>query len=180
MKAMLKNVRLSYVRVFEAAQVNGVGEANYSVCILIPKESETAERLKLAIAEAASEMAIKFPKLKGNLPKVWNNPLRDGDAEKDGAEYQGMYFINAKRKEKQGAPIVIDGMKQYITSKDEMYSGCYGNVAVSLYPYEFTGKYGVGVGLNGIQKTKDGERLDGGTSIDDFDIEGDDNDNIFG
>ena len=68
----------------------------------------------------------------------------------------------------------------YITDKEEMYSGCYGNVAVSLYPYEFTGKYGVGVGLNAIQKTKDGERLDGGTSLDDFDtVDIDENDDLF-
>ena len=111
---------------------------------------------------------------------MWSDPLSDGDAEKDGEEYKGMYFINAKRKEKQGAPLLINGAKQYITDKEEMYSGCYGNVAVSLYPYEFTGKYGVGVGLNGIQKTKDGERLDGGTSIDDFDFEADEDTNIFG
>ena len=65
-----------------------------------------------------------------------------------------------------------------ITDKNEVYSGCYGNVAVSFYAYEFTGKYGVGVGLNGIQKTADGERLDGGTSVDDFDII-DENDDLF-
>ena len=79
-----------------------------------------------------------------------------------------------------GAPLIINGAKQYITDKEEMYSGCYGNVAVSLYPYEFTGKYGVGVGLNAIQKTKDGERLDGGASIDDFDFEEGEDLSIFG
>ena len=103
MKAMIKNVRLSYVRVFEAAQINGVGDANYSVCLLIPKDSPEALKLMQEIDAVAQEMKTKYPKLKGQLPKMWSNPLRDGDAEKDGAEYQGMYFINAKRKEKQGA-----------------------------------------------------------------------------
>ena len=180
MKAMIKNVRLSYVRVFEAAQVNGTGDANYSVCLLIPKDSPEAMKLMQEIDAEAQEMKSKYPKLKGQLPKMWSNPLRDGDAEKDGEEYKGMYFINAKRKEKQGAPLLINGAKQYITDKEEMYSGCYGNVAVSLYPYEFTGKYGVGVGLNAIQKTKDGERLDGGASIDDFDFEEGEDLSIFG
>ena len=69
-------------------------------------------------------------------------------------------------------------MKQYITDQNEVYSGSWGNVAVSSYPYEFTGKYGIGVGLNGVQKTRDDERLDGGTSIDDFDFE-DENDDLF-
>lgn len=172
MKAMLKNVRLSYVKLFEASQVNGQGEANYSVQLLIEKGSEAEKTIKAAIAAAYAEMKAKYPKLAGKDPKQWNNPLRDPAQEdgKDGAEYDGMLFVNAKRKEKQGKPIVIDGLKQYITEPNEVYSGCYGNVSVSVYPYEFTGKYGVGIGLNGVQKCGDGERLDGGSSIDDFEM----------
>lgn len=178
MKAMLKNVRLSYVRVFEPNQINGQGDSTYSVCLLIPKDSPEVPAIKAAIAAEYENLKVRYPKLAGKNPKTWNNPLRDGDEEKDGAEYQGCYFINAKRKESQGAPIVIDGSRQYITDKNELYSGCYGNVSVSFYPYEFTGKYGVGVGLNGIQRTSFGTRLDGGTSVDDFDII-DENDDLF-
>lgn len=180
MKAMIKNARLSYVRVFEASQANGQGDATYSVCLLIDKNSPEVPKIKAAIEAERANLKSRYPKLAGKDPKTWNNPLRDGDEEKDGAEYKGCYFINAKRKEAQGAPIVIDGRKQYITDKNEVYSGCYGNVAVSFYPYEFTGKYGVGVGLNGIQKTADGERLDGGASLDDFDtVDIDENDDLF-
>ena len=39
MKFMARNARLSYVRVFEASQVNGQGDATYSVCLLIDKNS---------------------------------------------------------------------------------------------------------------------------------------------
>ena len=123
MKAMIKDVRLSYVRVFEAAQMNGTGEANYSVCLLIPKNSPEADKLKEAIKAEAQNLAARYPKLAGRLPKIWNDPLRDGDEEKDGAEYEGMYFINCKRKEKQGAPIVIDGRKAPITDKNELIAG---------------------------------------------------------
>ena len=100
-KAMIKNVRLSYVRLFEAQQVNGQGEASYSVCLLIPKDSPEVPKIKAAIEAEFSTLKARYPKLNGKDPKVWTNPLRDGDAEKDGAEYQGCYFINAKRKEKQ-------------------------------------------------------------------------------
>lgn len=175
---MLKNVRLSYVRVFEAEQVNGQGDPIYSLCILIPKDSPDVPAIKAAIETEYNNLKVRYPKLAGKNPKTWNNPLHDGDEEKDGEEYKGHYFLNAKRKEKQGAPIVIDKHKQYITDKNELFSGCYGNVAVSFYPYEFTGKYGVGVGLNGVQKVRDGERLDGGTSIDDFETI-DENDGLF-
>ena len=172
MKAMLKNVVLSYVNLFEARKMNDSGDASYSVCLLIDKDSPEVPKIKAAIEEAVKEMVARYPKLKGTLPKMWNNPLRDGDAEKDGEEYKGRYFINCKRKESQGAPLVIDGRKQIITEKAEVYSGCIGNVAVSFYPYEFTGKYGVGVGLNAVQKAAEGPRLDGGTSIDEFDTLG--------
>lgn len=175
---MLKNVRLSYVRVFEPSQINGKGDAIYSVCLLIPKDSPEVPAIKAAIAAEYENLKVRYPKLAGKDPKTWDNPLRDGDEEKDGEEYKGCYFLNTKRKESQGAPIVIDGKKQYITDKNELYSGCYGNVAVSFYPYEFTGKYGVGVGLDGIQRTAFGTRLDGGTSIDDFDTI-DENDDLF-
>ena len=77
MKAMIKNVRLSYVRVFEAAQVNGTGDANYSVCLLIPKDSPEVLKLMQEIDAVAQEMKSKYPKLKGQLPKMWSNPLRD-------------------------------------------------------------------------------------------------------
>ena len=49
MKTMVKNVRLSYVKVFEATQVNGQGDFNYSVQLLIDKNSEAAEKLKEAV-----------------------------------------------------------------------------------------------------------------------------------
>lgn len=176
MRSMIKDVRLSYVRLFNAAQMNGTGEANYSVCLLIPKDGPEARKLKEAIKAEVQNLVARYPKLAGKQPKIWNNPLRDGDVEKDGAEYEGMYFVNCKRKEKQGAPILIDGKKLPITDRNELYSGCYGNVAISLYPYEFSGKYGIGVGLNGVQKVRDGERLDGGTSVDDFDCIDDDDD----
>lgn len=175
---MIKNARLSYARLFEAQQINGQGEAIYSVCLLIPKDSPEVPKIKAAIKQEFEGMKARYSKLNGKDPKVWTNPLRDGDAEKDSAEYQGCYFINAKRREKQGAPIVIDGKKQYITDPNDVYSGSWGNVAVSIYSYEFTGKYGVSVGLNGVQKTRDDERLDGGISVDDFDFE-DENDDLF-
>ena len=38
MKAMLKNVVLSYVNLFEARKMNDSGDASYSVCLLIDKD----------------------------------------------------------------------------------------------------------------------------------------------
>ena len=57
--------------------------------------------------------------------------------------------------------MVIEAM-----GEDELYSGCYGAVTVNLFPYSSNGNVGVGVGLNNIIKTEDGEKLSGGRSAD--------------
>ena len=62
---MIKNVRLSYVRLFEAQQINGQGEAIYSVCLLIPKDSPEIPKIKAAITEEYNVMKARYPKLNG-------------------------------------------------------------------------------------------------------------------
>ena len=87
----------------------------------------------------------------------------------DYSGYAGNWAVNVKRKQKDGRPILIDGHKQVITEPNELYSGCYANASVNFSSYENTGKYGISCWLNGVQKAADGERLDGGSSVDDFD-----------
>jgi hypothetical protein len=50
---------------------------------------------------------------------------------------------------------------QPIIDQDEIYSGCYCNITVSLYAYDKPENKGIGVGLNNIQLIKRGERLSG-------------------
>ena len=48
---------------------------------------------------------------------------------------------------------------QKIINPADVYSGCYGNVNVTFFAYNSAGKKGIGCGLNGIQKTRDGDPL---------------------
>ena len=70
-KAMVKNVRLSYVRLFEAQQVNGQGEATFSVCLLIRKDSPEVPKIKEAgvIHKPKIEIAFNKPVNRGSLVK---------------------------------------------------------------------------------------------------------------
>lgn len=172
-KLVLKNVRFSYVRVFEPQQFQGVGEFKYSVCILIPKtDTETVKQVVAAFESESKEYIASHPKLKGNKPEMWKNPLKDGD--KTGA-YEGMYYLDAYRKESQGRPICIDRRKKPIETKEEMYSGCWGVASISLYGYYMSStNAGIAVGLNGVQKVTDDDRLDGGASANDFESYGED------
>lgn len=181
-KLILKNVRFSYVRVFEAEQYQGVGEFHYSVVLLIPKtDTALVKQINDAIKAEAQDYFSKDPKFKGRVPENYKSPLRDGDApEKEGqAGFEGTYYITAKRKEELGQPIVIDKGKHPITVKEDLYSGSWGVASISLYGYNMgADNRGITAGLNGIQKVTDDDRLDGGSSANDFENLSDENDSL--
>lgn len=172
-KLILKNVRFSYVRVFEPEQFNGVGDFHYSVVLLIPKtDTALVKQINEAVKAEAQAYCSADPKFKGKVPANFKSPLKDGDdPEKEGqAGFEGMYYITAKRKAEHGKPIVIDKGKRPITAKEDAYSGSWGVASLSLYGFNMSAdNRGIAVGLNGIQKVTDDDRLDGGASMDDFD-----------
>lgn len=176
-KLILKNVRFSYVRVFEPQQFNGTGDFKYSVVVLIPKtDTEQVQKIRDMIESESKDFISGHPKLKGVKPEVWTSPLQDGD-KSGNDDYEGMYYLNANRLERLGKPIVIDRHKKPIETKEEMYSGCWGVASLSLFGYYSSTKMaGVAVGLNGVQKVTDDERLDGGASASDFEDYGDQDD----
>ena len=53
---------------------------------------------------------------------------------------------------------------QAIIDPNEFYSGCYGRVSLTFYPYNAAGSKGIACGLNNLQKTADGEKLGGGST----------------
>lgn len=183
-KLILKNVRFSYVRVFEPEQYQGVGEFHYSVVLLIPKtDTALVKQITEAVKAEAQAYFSADPKFKGRVPENCKSPLKDGDnPELQGKSgYEGMYFMTAKRKEALGKPIVIDKSKKLITTKEDMYSGSWGVASISLYGFNMSSdNRGITCGLNGIQKVTDDDRLDGGASTNDFDDLSDDSDDPWG
>ena len=162
--------RLSYANIWEPKQVNGTGDPKYSCCLLIPKsDTKTVQRLQ-AMIERIKKDPVALAKWGGKLPpeKSFKSPLRDGDEEKDDENYAGCYFINANASEKRH-PRIIDRQCNDVLDQDEVYSGCYANVKVSIYAYNNPkGGKGLSAGLVAIQKTKDGARLGGDTGTDGF------------
>lgn len=162
MAITINNVRFSYTNLF-APKSNFEGqEPVYSVTILLPK-SETAE--KAAIDKAIEDATLYGvgEKWNGVRPPVIPNPVHDGDGVKsDGTEYgpecKGCWVFTAKSKD---APFVVDHQVNNIIDPTKVYSGMWGNVSVSFYPYSFAGKKGIGCGLAGVQKVRDDEPLGG-------------------
>lgn len=56
---------------------------------------------------------------------------------------------------------MVDKADNPIITQAEVYSGMYGRVNVTFFPYAFGGKKGVGCGLGPVQKLRDGEALGG-------------------
>lgn len=158
-KVVTGKVRLSYAHLFQPVAAQEGGQPKYSVSIIIPKEdTETVEKFRKAFEDAKNTNAAFFG---GSVPKMLKGGLRDGDAERDDEAYAGCYFINANSTNKPG---VVDADMNAILDPNEVYSGCYARVSVTMYPYNTQGSKGIACGLNNVMKVADGDRLGGGTS----------------
>jgi len=160
-------VRVSYANVWEPAKTPS-GDMKYSMCLLIPKDdTESIGEVHDAI-QAAVQKGLDNNKFgKAHVPKL-RLPIRDGDAEFEegsrGPEYKGHFFINASSK---NPPGMVDKNVKPIIDQDDFYSGCFARVDINFFPYNTAGNVGIGVGLNNIMKTNDGDRLDGRMNAED-------------
>lgn len=172
-------VRFSYVNIFRSRAFREGQDAKYSICLLIPKSDKvTLKKIQAAIDEATQDGVSS--KWGGKMPKNLHLPLRDGDEERadEAPEYEGMYFLNANSNQKPG---IVDKDRNEILDPDEVYSGCWGRASINFFPYDSNGNRGVGVGLNNIQKIKDGEHLGAAraSAESDFDDDFEDTDEDF-
>lgn len=162
-KITIGPVRFSYCNVWKPRKANDDGKEKYSVSIIIDKgDKKTIKKVQRAI-----QAAIDSGKAILNGKKNVKKPLRDGDEDREGdGAYEGAYFLNANSDNQPG---IINSKKEEIIDQREFKSGDYGFVSVNFFAYNRKGNAGVGVGLNHLMKTKDGEPLNGrGSAEDDF------------
>ena len=167
-KVVTGKVRFSYEHVFQPWAAAEGQAKKYSVCLLIPKSDKaTLHKITAAIDEAV-QTGINS-KWGGKKPKNLHLPLRDGDEERaeEQPEYEDMMFLNANSNTRPG---VVDKDLNEILDPEEFYSGCWGRASINFYAYDSNGNRGIAVGLNNVQKLKDGERLGGSraSAEDDF------------
>ena len=159
-------VRFSYAYVFEPNQKaidSKTGKPKYTCSILIPKTNKEAIKLVEEATDAAAQRGAE-EKWKGKVPAMLKRPLRDGDKEKadEDPAYEGMMFLNATNLRKPGVQVLDDGDRYNADSDDDFYSGCWGAVTLTFFPYDTSGNKGVGVSLGNLIKTRDDERFSGG------------------
>lgn len=158
-------VRFSYVHLFKPYAAMQGQEEKYSCTILVPKtDTDTMNRINAAI-EAAKQRGIS-EKWNGQCPPMVPTPVHDGDGVRPsdgmafGPECKGHWVFTASAKEDY-PPEVVDSNRNPIMNQSEVYSGMYGMVNVTFFPYSFGGKKGIGCGLGPVMKTRDGEALGG-------------------
>ena len=176
-KVITGKCRLSYSHVWDAVSIDGNSDPKFGACIIIPKNDKVTIKKVNAAIQAAIMEGIKS-KWKGKKPVNLKLPLRDGDEERpDDEAYQDSYFINCNSKDK---PQIVDKNVQPILDRNEVYSGCYARVSISLYPFNTNGNRGIACGLGNIQKIADGEPLGGRTRAeDDFEVYEDEDDDFL-
>ena len=162
-------VRFSYANVFTPRRNEDGTEGKFSVQLLIPKNNKDAvDAIRYAI-EAAKKAGLN-EKFGGKMPVAskLHIPLRDGDEEfPDDPNYEGMYFLNASsaKDRKPNVAVIENGKPIPALDGEDFYSGCYGAATINFYAYNTSGNTGIAAGLNGVIKTRDGEKLGGGQTM---------------
>ena len=158
-------VRFSYLNVFQAKAPynNPNGDLKFSTTILVPKSNTQAKMIiDQAIAAAIDAgVSTKWNGVRPPQPAICihdGDGVRPSDGQAFGEECRGCWVFTASAKADH-PPFVVDAQVQPIIDPTKVYSGMWGNVSVSFFPYNNAGKKGIGCGLNGLQKTRDDEPL---------------------
>lgn len=170
--------RLSYPNLFvpKANKKRPNEDPKYNCALIISKDSDISQ-LKIAMENACIEKwgpdkgAWPSKKIKVNgvvkVKSLVKKPIKDGDREMpDKEEYENSIFFNASCKK---APGVFDQKKKPL-GKDDIKAGDFvrASLIANAYHIEEDGAYGVSFTLMGVQLLREGERLGGGNSANDF------------
>lgn len=187
--------RVGYPNLFEARAFEDGGKKKYDVCAIFTPASYTGvekerwDALCKALDEATMAEfkmgwkaaktidpetgAFKVPNFKAGL---YSGKARgDKPGFGDGTFYATLsteYLPSVVRYMGKGKKSVE--ISEEIGNTDEVYAGMYARATVGVYAYSNKSK-GVAIGLNAVQKVKDGDRIDGRRSgVDSFEDDVDD------
>lgn len=165
---VLKNVRLSHPKLFEAEDYNGDGNFNYGAQFIVEPGSAVDKLIRGAIDEIAKaewkdKAAQRLKMYSGDKTKY---PYRDGDL-LGKEETEGKWILASKRKKAAGRPIVNNRQAHPVMEGDEgaPYPGCFVNAIVTLYTQN--NEYaGVRCRLEGVMFWADGDAFTGAKPAD--------------
>ena len=155
-KITLKGVLLNYVNLIQPGYDYG-GALKFMSLLTFPDDHPQVEMLDQVIQELAD---------RANLDD-WDSPIREpyerGLRKSESKQVaEGELGLNAKSafdesQPRNGQPVLCDAARNTLTSSIDVYSGCTANASIQFYVSHDK----ICVGLNGVQVTHKGERLDG-------------------
>lgn len=162
---VIEDCILSYPHLFQPQQVNGSGDPKYSTVLLVTEQAaqyimQQAQQLAASHFTNGESQVQKFQWPVTPAAEKMSNagafPYRDNP------RTASRYIVNAKANQ-EFPPQVVDGSRNPIMDRSQIYAGCVAAAGIRLYTYNNMGNIGIGVGLSAVMKTADGESLsDGG------------------
>lgn len=174
-KCLIGEARMNFVHVFAPDSFDDKSEPKYSVVLSFPKTNkELYKKIQAAIDECAEKAKTQYG---GTLPKKFSIvEIQDGADWDEKFNLEDSFIIKASSSYK---PEVVKKAKVMgkvqlvpITDEEEFYSGCYGYASVSFYKYDTGVSKGITCGLNSLLKSKDGDKLGGGSGSAEADFAG--------
>lgn len=171
MKVVIRGARLAFANIWEPRSFAGGGDARCSGSFILDPKAQNAEVAKIiaAINQVAQEKwgakaadVLKTLKAKGDVC------LHDGATKAEYDGFDGNVYLSASNKVR---PVVVHKDKSPLTEADGVvYSGCYVNASVDIWPQD--NQYGkrINAKLIAIQFDKDGAAFSGGEGYTDTDF----------
>ena len=176
MKLHLNNVRVSFANgLYQMQKAGPTAEPKYGADFILQPDSVVlrvnADGSKTKTTLKDAELAVATEAWKANGAKVLaglegsKKAIRDGNKRTNAAGdvydgYADTWYVTAKSKTR---PLLVDQHRQPVTEEDgTIYSGCYVNAIVELYPNTKPTEKGVFAGLKGVQFVRDGDAFGGG------------------
>lgn len=155
-KITLKNVRLSFPRLFEPRAFEEGQKKRYEATFLLdPTDKEHAKTIKEIKKQAAKVAREKWP---NGIPK--RLPTNFGLADEEGLEYdgyEGMFYFRTARPG-DSRPTVVNRDRTPLSAEDGViYAGCYVNATVTIWAQDNQFGKRLNGNLRAVQFVKDGE-----------------------
>ncbi len=176
----LKKVRIAFIDdLFTPGQYEGKGDFRHTATFIVDPAGENHKLIQDAIQkEAVGAWGKKADSMLEDLrgdKKAYSYQKNKKD--KTGEVYEGfedMFALGAVRKQKDGAPVFLDIIKDPATGKAKklngsegiIYAGCYVNAKVELWAQSGAHR-GMRCGLLGVQYCAPGDSFGGATRAND-------------
>lgn len=162
---MTPTFRASFPNLFKPRAAVKGAEEKYSLSMIFPKvftdpkDKELFDKIMAGVrAAAVAKWGPDTTKWPANLKR----PFHDGSEKKQDGYGPDVIFASASAKP-QYKPLLMDHNKVEILDPNQFQGGDYARATITIFAYDNVSK-GVGFGLRGVQKLRDGVRFGGGAN----------------